>query len=127
MRKSRKEVRGGQARQASQGFAVRESRGGNVGKRGRSSVGANGSHQKMNQLALEVPVCTRKPSRGFRCAGMVERHSLSERDADVCSAERAGAAACVVEQGASRIKETVLQGHLGALLSQKARGKKCHF
>lgn len=46
MRKSRKEVRGGQARQASQGFAVRESRGGNVGKRGRSSVGANGSHQK---------------------------------------------------------------------------------
>lgn len=29
----------------------------------------------------------------------------------------------MVEQGASRIKERVLQGHLGALLSQKARGK----
>lgn len=29
----------------------------------------------------------------------------------------------MVEQGASRIKESVLQGHRGALLSQKARGK----
>ena len=71
-----------------QGFAVPESREGDVGKRGRSSVGANGNRQKMNQLALEVPVCTRKPSRGIQCAGMVERHSLSERDADVRSAER---------------------------------------
>lgn len=86
-------MRGGQARQALQGFAVPESREGDVGKRGRSSVGANGNRQKMNQLALEFPSLLESP-RGASSAQVWSSTTAFQKGMQTCALLKESSGLC---------------------------------